>query len=199
MNIGAFYDVNIDAFYGDDDKQAKSAPTRNVAKFGLDQDDFDAYEQRKAKRLAEAREAFESATSRPRKVNPFKREKPITREEFWGIGPQPEPKAKRKTTNLNEPTYNWCKRKGWSCQLVERYDARFQRKFDLYGFVDFLASDGSGTVAIQSTTRDNMSARIKKIQGSKHLRTVQEMGWKVLVLGFYKDDRGHWAAKETYI
>lgn len=187
MDLRAFYDddkptVDLDAFYGDDDPHGMKA-----------------YLERKRIVLEKTREALEASLTRPRKANPYKRDKPITRESFWGINKEEEKPKRKKPTDLNGPTRAWCEKRGWKHQRVDRYDPALQRHFDLYGFIDFLCSDGSGTIALQVTSRDNMAARKKKILESPHLGTVRSMGWKILLLGFYKDDKGHWAAKETYI
>ena len=73
---------------------------------------------------------------------------------------------------------------------------------DLFGFIDLLAlgpkkfdfcvPNHGEVLAVQVTSRVNISSRVKKIKESKYLERVLEVGWKVVVHGWYKDDNGRW-------
>ena len=73
-------------------------------------------------------------------------------------------------------------------QVVEKWNAWAKIRQDLWCF-DILAITKEGdTVAIQVTTKDNMSARINKIaeaESTPHLRTAN---WTLLVEGWKKVD-----------
>lgn len=55
---------------------------------------------------------------------------------------------------------------GYECAIVEKWNAHIKVRQDLFGFVDILAVGSLGTVAVQSTSKTNVSARIKKICGN---------------------------------
>jgi hypothetical protein len=66
----------------------------------------------------------------------------------------------------------------------------------LFGIFDILAIGNGETVAIQLTSKSNMSTRIKKISESPMLPEVLRSNWRVLVLGWYKKENGRYDYKE---
>lgn len=63
-------------------------------------------------------------------------------------------------------------------------------KKDLFGFVDILAVNGLGTLAVQTTSASNVAARVKKIQESPHLPRLLQAKWRIEVHGWKKGRRG---------
>ena len=55
-------------------------------------------------------------------------------------------------------------------------------------FIDILAIKGDVTLAVQATSRSNVSARVKKCKASENLDTVLAAGWHVQVWGWYEKD-----------
>jgi hypothetical protein len=86
--------------------------------------------------------------------------------------------------------------RGYKCDVVESYNAFTRRKKDLFGIFDILAIGNGETVAIQLTSKSNMSTRIKKISESPMLPEVLRSNWRVLVLGWYKKENGRYDYKE---
>lgn len=59
-----------------------------------------------------------------------------------------------------------CVRRGWRACVVEKWIAQAGRRIDAFGFGDILAIDQrTGSMLIQATSTDNMSARVAKIRG----------------------------------
>ena len=74
---------------------------------------------------------------------------------------------------------------GWHVDICERkITPKLTR--DLFGFVDVMAinpDDEMGTLALQVTSPDNVSHRLKKILASKYILPVLLTGWRVEVWG----------------
>jgi len=80
-------------------------------------------------------------------------------------------------------------------QVVERWCAFSRRRVDLFGVVDILALRGEETIAVQTTSWANTSARVRKIAESEHIGTMRNAGWRIVVHGWRKN--GHrWEMKE---
>jgi hypothetical protein len=71
-------------------------------------------------------------------------------------------------------------------QVVEHWNPFAKVRNDLYGFVDVLCVGNGETVAVQTTSGSNVSARIQKIQDSEALKHLREAGWKIVVHGWRK-------------
>ena len=72
-------------------------------------------------------------------------------------------------------------------QVVEVWNSFTRTRKDLFGFIDILALEGETTIAIQSTSWTNVSARAKKIAESEHLAAVRSAGWTILIHGWKKN------------
>ena len=64
---------------------------------------------------------------------------------------------------------------------------------------DILAVKDGETVAIQVTSKSNMSARIKKISRDiePHTKNLREANWTLLVHGWFKNKSNRWEVKEV--
>jgi hypothetical protein len=71
---------------------------------------------------------------------------------------------------------------------------------DLFGFGDLLAFNGTNTDIIQSTTAENMSARIRKIKNSAEAWAwlANNSGRNIIVHGWQKVGN-RWQVKELYL
>jgi hypothetical protein len=52
---------------------------------------------------------------------------------------------------------------GFTAEVTERWNAYAKIRQDLFGFVDILAIKDDSTLAVQTTSRSNRSARLNKI------------------------------------
>lgn len=79
-------------------------------------------------------------------------------------------------------------RKTCQCvQVVEVWNSFTRTRKDLFGFIDILALDGETTIAVQSTSWGNVSARAKKIAESPLVGFVRDANWKILIHGWRKN------------
>jgi len=96
--------------------------------------------------------------------------------------------SQRTTKHLRE--------QGYLVATVEHYNSFTRRKHDLFGCIDLLAIGNGETLAIQVTSRSNMSARIKKIQDNLALPEMLRSKWRILVHGWDKGTNGRYRLKE---
>lgn len=85
---------------------------------------------------------------------------------------------------------------GYTVATVEHYNAYTKRKNDLYGCIDLLAIGNEETLAIQVTSKSNMSARIKKIENAEALPVMLRSKWRVIVHGWWKNKSNRYELKE---
>jgi hypothetical protein len=78
-------------------------------------------------------------------------------------------------------------RKTCQCvQVVEVWNSFTRTRKDLFGFIDILALEGETTIAVQSTSWANVSARAKKIADSPLVGFVRDAGWVIHIHGWRK-------------
>ena len=71
---------------------------------------------------------------------------------------------------------------GWPLvSVVEYYNYWTKRRHDLFGIIDILAVGPKGTLAVQATGGGNGSARVKKIEESGIVPTLNAAGWEICV------------------
>jgi carbonic anhydrase len=75
---------------------------------------------------------------------------------------------------------------GYVCQITERWNAFAKIRVDLFGFIDVLAIKENETLAVQTTSYSNISARVKKISDHDNVGAVRKAGWKIHVHGWHK-------------
>lgn len=115
---------------------------------------------------------------------------------------KPSPEAKRRAATkrtLDEKTREWIEAQGCKAQRVDSYDARFKRSHDLMGAWDFLGMGDGQTIAVQTTTKPNASARVRKLRDGTALEQALLAGWRCVVLGWHKTKQGRWEAQETWL
>lgn len=89
----------------------------------------------------------------------------------------------------------YLKEEGWTAAVVEKWNPHARIRQDLFGFIDILALKGPETIAVQTTSGSNMSARVKKIADSKHVTDVRKAGWGIHVHGWRKNAQGRWVLR----
>lgn len=98
--------------------------------------------------------------------------------------------------SLTLRTTKHLKEQGYLVATVEHYNSFTRRKHDLFGCIDLLAIGNGETLAIQVTSRSNMSARIKKIEDNLALPEMLRSKWRILVHGWDKGTNGRYRLKE---
>ncbi len=83
---------------------------------------------------------------------------------------------------------------GYLVAITEKWNPHARIRQDLYGFIDLLALREGETLAVQTTTRNNASKRLKKIQESPNLAAIRKAGWRIHIHGWYKK-AGRWHVK----
>jgi hypothetical protein len=89
------------------------------------------------------------------------------------------------------------RKRGYTAQVVERWNSFAKIRQDLFGFIDVLCVGNGETVAVQCTSGSNVSSRIKKIAESDDMPTIRKAGWKILVHGWRKNAKGRWVLREV--
>jgi len=84
---------------------------------------------------------------------------------------------------------------GYTVAIVEHWNAFARIRQDLFGFIDIIALRGNETLAIQTTTVSNMSARVTKISNNEYVAAVRDAGWAIHVHGWFQDDKRKWHCK----
>jgi len=85
---------------------------------------------------------------------------------------------------------------GYLVATVEHYNAFTKRKHDLFGCIDLLAIGNNETVAVQVTSKSNLSARKHKIEEAEAYPEMLRSGWRVILHGWYKEGN-RWQLKEV--
>jgi hypothetical protein len=84
---------------------------------------------------------------------------------------------------------------GYVCQIVERWNSFARVRVDLFGFVDIVAIKAGQTLAVQTTSSDNVSKRVAKIAESEYLPALRSANWSVHVHGWRKNAAGKWVLR----
>lgn len=117
----------------------------------------------------------------------------------WAKKTKPDKKPSTRI-DLNETARNWFERQGYYAYRVDYYDHMQKIQRDFMGLFDYLLFRDGRTIACQITTKANISTRQKKIQdGQRKVDVLKGSGWEILLLGFYKQDNGRWAAEERWL
>lgn len=99
------------------------------------------------------------------------------------------PVKKRKKPAGLSPTQlslKWLRDSGWTAEVVERWNPHARIRQDLFGFIDIIAIRRYETLAVQCTSVDGVSARLKKIRESPYLPLVRDACWSIVVHGWEK-------------
>ncbi len=97
---------------------------------------------------------------------------------------------------LTQRTTKMMRDQGYMVATVEYYNAFTKRKHDLFGCIDLLAIGNGETIAIQVTSKSNMSSRIKKIEENDALPEMLRSKWRILVHGWWRGTNGRYQLRE---
>lgn len=75
---------------------------------------------------------------------------------------------------------------GYTAEVVEKRIPRMMITKDLFGFIDVIAIRDGETLAVQTTSGNNVAARIRKIADNPNLAAVRAAGWGIHVHGWRK-------------
>ena len=96
----------------------------------------------------------------------------------------------------SQRTVKHLKDQGYMVATVEYYHYFTKRRHDLFNVIDILAIGNGETLAVQVTSKSNMSARIRKIEECEALPEMLRSGWRVIVHGWWKGSNGRYQLKE---
>ena len=94
------------------------------------------------------------------------------------------------------------KAEGWFCAITEHYNPWARIRQDLFGFIDILCLKGDVTLAVQTTTGDNVAARLAKIGQCQAARLwLESPTRRIAVHGWAKrgarGKRKQWTCREV--
>lgn len=98
--------------------------------------------------------------------------------------------------NATQKSVDRYRKQGYLCQNVEKYNAFTKRKNDVFGFIDILCVKENDIVGIQTTSKDNMSSRKKKILEHENYSIVKSSGLRIVVHGWKKEKNGRYTLSE---
>jgi hypothetical protein len=97
--------------------------------------------------------------------------------------------------NLTVKSRDRLKAEGFALvETVERWCSFARVKHDLFTIIDVLAVGAGETLAVQVTSRDNMSSRRKKIYESPAFPELVRAGWRIELHGWSKE-KNRWQVK----
>lgn len=87
---------------------------------------------------------------------------------------------------------------GFTCQIVEHWNAFARRRIDLFGIIDIVAikSGSTGVLGVQTTTSDNLSARVHKAEAEETMKIWLNCGNRLLIHGW---DKSRLVAREMIL
>lgn len=85
---------------------------------------------------------------------------------------------------------------GYTVDVVESFNYFTKRRKDLCGIFDIFACNGKDVTLVQTTSRDNMAARVNKIAESEWTPKLRTAGIRLIVHGWDKFNN-RWRVKET--
>lgn len=88
--------------------------------------------------------------------------------------------------------------RGYTAAVTEHWNSFARIRQDLFGFVDVLAVGNGHTLAVQTTSYSNVSARVRKINESAALPALLAAGWQIVVHG-WRIVGGRWMVREVEI
>jgi hypothetical protein len=84
---------------------------------------------------------------------------------------------------------------GYRVEVVEKWNAFTKTKKDLFGCIDLIAIGNGETLAVQVTSRSNMSSRRAKILAAEAFPDMIRSGWQVWLHGWAKNRSNRWEIK----
>ena len=84
---------------------------------------------------------------------------------------------------------------GYRAEVVEKWNPHARVRQDLFTVIDIVALGNGETLGVQTTTKANMNARVKKIVDCEAYPDLIRAGWKIIVHGWYRDKNKKWCVK----
>ena len=78
------------------------------------------------------------------------------------------------------------KAQGYTVDITEHWNSFARIRQDLFGFIDILALREGETLAVQTTSYSNVSARVKKIAEHENVGIVRDANWRIEIHGWHK-------------
>ena len=75
---------------------------------------------------------------------------------------------------------------GYACWIVEHWNSYTRRREDLFNAWDILAVGNGETLAVQTTSASNVSARVRKIADNEYTAELRKSGWRLEIHGWRK-------------
>lgn len=99
-----------------------------------------------------------------------------------------------------ELSLNFLREQGYTVAVTEHWNPFGKVRVDLFGIIDLVAIKKGvpGVLGIQTTSRTNISARIKKSIQNKNLLTWYKAGNNFKIHGWYKE-KGVWKLEEREV
>lgn len=90
---------------------------------------------------------------------------------------------------------DYLRKQGYRVAIVERWNAHARIRQDLFGCIDLLAIKDGETLAVQTTSGSNVSARVKKIAEAEAIGDIRNAGWSFHVHGWRKNSKNRWVLR----
>ena len=108
------------------------------------------------------------------------------------------------TTSPTQRSLKLLRERGYMAAVTEHWNPHARLRQDLFGFIDIVAvSRLYGIIAVQTTSGDNMAARIAKIKESAHAKVWLDSRGGITVHGWRKvgarGARKLWECREVWL
>ncbi len=88
------------------------------------------------------------------------------------------------------------RKQGYMAGVVERFIHHIKIRKDLFDCIDIIAISPDEVLAVQTTSRANVSSRIKKIRELPHYLLLLHCPMRLIVHGWDKGANGRWRLQE---
>ncbi len=100
------------------------------------------------------------------------------------------------STSPTQLTLAEMRKRGFVCQVVEKFNSFTKRYNDLFGFIDVLCLGENEIIGVQCTSDSNLSTRVAKITDHENVGAVRKAGIRILAHGWRKKGR-RWSLREV--
>lgn len=87
-------------------------------------------------------------------------------------------------TSPTQRTLAEMRKRGYVCEVVERWNQFAKIRQDLFGFIDVLCLGDNEVIGVQATSAGNVAARVRKIADHDNVGAVRKAGIRLLVQGW---------------
>lgn len=110
---------------------------------------------------------------------------------------EPAKKPRKKaSTSPTQRALAECKRRGWTAQVVERWNQWAKVRQDLFGVIDIVALTDTGILGIQACSGTDHAKRAAKIAAEPRAELWKKAGGQLVVWSFSK--RGDAGARKLW-